>query len=763
MNHMSNQLQTQIKTKPQSFLTPLSAGLLQRTCACGGTPGVDGECEECREKRLSLQSSPTQPAASSQDVPPVVHEVLGATGQPLDARTRAFMEPRFGHDFSNIRVHTDAKAAESAQAVNALAYTVGRDVVFGAGQYAPGTSEGKKLMAHELTHTIQQAGMQRIPSKPKVTDSNIAAENQAETAANTLVGQHSLLSIRPQLQRKENKAKATKGLSQSYFIDNEGYIYVSTASSAVGQNEQFITVGYQETGGSYVTVDKAGTQSVSFTEAKLGTLTLPTFTRSILRVNKVMTQKVQASSSQAPSADVEGDQLTPLKVTCSGSQLGILFDEETETFGDEILKKGAKWEPIQFEQLSSGLQKKLKETSEPRINLDDGSLWVLMTFRLRNESQETARWVPPGHSKREYQKKEQRITEVAEKLPAELKEQLDEYIKAISLVSTVEGSFGATSPKTDIYASLGIFQWAMPKHKTGESGSLGKFFGDLKRRAEQALAVKDMERTDEQKLYIDAWTYFKTHGLDINAKGQITLNGQLATGEQVESTFHVAMGKEDILKRYQLVAAKDWIEQFKETVVRPGVVGASLDLIGNHYKENNAVGTEVTLKWNGKSGEYTFKLIAPKDHATVGSLFTSEKSIAIAVVLGVNRPHYVETALWRALNPKMKPKEWTGALLENLGGYIESLSTQEATSSKQKGGKKDKPVHKTTTDADVSTWDDEHKEIYESLRRIIWPQAGELDETELANEFKRQAMPLYKPADAKKYHRERRFTTVETA
>lgn len=69
---------------------------------------------------------------------------------------RHYFEPRFGYDFSQVRVHTDAKAAESARAVNALAFTVGRDVAFGAGQYAPGTTEGKRLLAHELTHVVQQ-------------------------------------------------------------------------------------------------------------------------------------------------------------------------------------------------------------------------------------------------------------------------------------------------------------------------------------------------------------------------------------------------------------------------------------------------------------------------------------------------------------------------------------------------------------------------------------------------------------------------------
>lgn len=105
----------------------------------------------------TLQRSPTAPEQAVDEVPPIVQDVLSSSGQPLDANAQDFMESRFGHDFSKVRVHTDEKAGESAQAVNALAYTVGSDVVFGQGHYEPGTSEGKKLLAHELTHVVQQA------------------------------------------------------------------------------------------------------------------------------------------------------------------------------------------------------------------------------------------------------------------------------------------------------------------------------------------------------------------------------------------------------------------------------------------------------------------------------------------------------------------------------------------------------------------------------------------------------------------------------
>jgi len=84
--------------------------------------------------------------------------VLHSPGEPLEPNTRAFMEDRFSHDFSDVRVHSDAKAAESAKSVNALAYTVGSDVVLGAGQHAPHTDSGRKLLAHELAHVVQQSG-----------------------------------------------------------------------------------------------------------------------------------------------------------------------------------------------------------------------------------------------------------------------------------------------------------------------------------------------------------------------------------------------------------------------------------------------------------------------------------------------------------------------------------------------------------------------------------------------------------------------------
>lgn len=128
----------------------------QSACACGGgcnaCKGEGKEDERLRAKR------DTRAGVGVAEAPHVVGEVLRSSGRPLDAPVREFMESRFGHDFSRVRVHTGERAADSAWAVNALAYTVGSDVVFGHGRYAPHTSEGRHLLAHELTHTIQQGG-----------------------------------------------------------------------------------------------------------------------------------------------------------------------------------------------------------------------------------------------------------------------------------------------------------------------------------------------------------------------------------------------------------------------------------------------------------------------------------------------------------------------------------------------------------------------------------------------------------------------------
>jgi hypothetical protein len=120
-------------------------------------------------QRCSCTEASSETAGST--APSAVSAVLDSSGDALQRSVRENMEGRFGHDFSGVRIHTDARAAESARSVNALAYTVGNHVVFGRGQYAPSSRSGQHLLAHELAHTVQQSkgathGIQRY----KVTD-----------------------------------------------------------------------------------------------------------------------------------------------------------------------------------------------------------------------------------------------------------------------------------------------------------------------------------------------------------------------------------------------------------------------------------------------------------------------------------------------------------------------------------------------------------------------------------------------------------------
>lgn len=132
-----------------------------------------------------LEGTAGQLGVPENPVPDIVHDVLDSPGQPLDQRMRGIMEFRFGKDLSKVRVHTDARAAESAKAVNALAYTVGKDVVFAAGQYAPTQEPGLHLLAHELTHTIQQSS-NRDASGLRIGDPGSPMEHEADQAARAI-------------------------------------------------------------------------------------------------------------------------------------------------------------------------------------------------------------------------------------------------------------------------------------------------------------------------------------------------------------------------------------------------------------------------------------------------------------------------------------------------------------------------------------------------------------------------------------------------
>jgi hypothetical protein len=194
---MSNRTLASTQKQGSAWTAPVRGGILQRKCACGNQTTGGGTCRECKNARSTLQRQLTigasndplereadrvadqvvgrsahisvgqtlsrvqreaRPSADGGDTaPPSVDGALAGPGTSLQPELRERMEQRFCYDFSRVRVHTDATAAQSAQEVDANAYTVGNDIVFGAGKFAPTLPSGERLIAHELAHVVQQA------------------------------------------------------------------------------------------------------------------------------------------------------------------------------------------------------------------------------------------------------------------------------------------------------------------------------------------------------------------------------------------------------------------------------------------------------------------------------------------------------------------------------------------------------------------------------------------------------------------------------
>ena len=195
--------------------TPITSGLLQR------------KCDECRKKKPTLQRSTFSPAPEA--VPPIVHDVLRSPGEPLDPATRAFMEPRFGHSFANVKVHDDSGARKSAQMMGARVYTVGEHMVLGKGEHSPVTDAGRRLIAHELAHVVQQSifGRPTIAASMHVSNPGDAGEREADAVASAVISARGwakaaqgIHHIEPCIQRLGDSSKVPRDLSCEVGMDS---------------------------------------------------------------------------------------------------------------------------------------------------------------------------------------------------------------------------------------------------------------------------------------------------------------------------------------------------------------------------------------------------------------------------------------------------------------------------------------------------------------------------------------------------------------
>ena len=173
----------------------------------------------------SYMQRTTTPDATGKNVPPM-NDVRSSPGQPLDATTRAFFEPRFGNDLGDVRVFTDSSAARSAQQINARAYTAGRNVVFDNGEYAPNTSSGRALLAHELAHVVQHGA------------AGVAATGvllfRSENGTDTATGKAEVLRLEEEMKKLAAK-NAWSGVARTYeSLEKIGDEAFAVASNAGG-------------------------------------------------------------------------------------------------------------------------------------------------------------------------------------------------------------------------------------------------------------------------------------------------------------------------------------------------------------------------------------------------------------------------------------------------------------------------------------------------------------------------------------------------
>jgi len=252
-------------------------------------PLLSRKCATCEAEESALQRKSGAPQASGGAAAPgVVHQVLGSPGRSLDAQTRAFFEPRFGRGFGDVRVHADPAAAASARSVGALAYTAGSHVVFGAAQYSPQTIGGRRLLAHELAHVVQQSG--------GMGRETIRRQPPAGSAA---------------------PATPEKVCPATYQMPDDAYVALDTAWKASGQGGDTVT----EQGGRIVT-DASGKRAIHTGSGAGGEINLPEAAAGETTVGTFHTHPYSKSEGSHLGVSFSGGDITNF---VAGDQGGVKY------------------------------------------------------------------------------------------------------------------------------------------------------------------------------------------------------------------------------------------------------------------------------------------------------------------------------------------------------------------------------------------------------------------------------------------------------
>lgn len=248
--------------RPMTTLPPLAVGLGDTTATKLRVGAVDdpleyeadraadhvmmqvpapGAVEAIEPPRVSARSRNETSIPESVEAPEVVNRVLRSPGRPLESSARTDLEPHFGYDFSQVRVHSDPLAEQSAEVLGAKAYTVGRNVVFGANRYAPHTTAGRHLLAHELTHVVQQTKYasvgQAVPVLRRQPGGGVPVGPRTLTPLQTVAERLAKLAVGPASQRAQPKLRSPIGPVVTVVRDSEsGQLFVEVFNAGVPEN-----------------------------------------------------------------------------------------------------------------------------------------------------------------------------------------------------------------------------------------------------------------------------------------------------------------------------------------------------------------------------------------------------------------------------------------------------------------------------------------------------------------------------------------------
>jgi hypothetical protein len=314
LNRMLTAEPQEARSTPPNSHSPGRA--VQRKCAYGGEAAKDAKCATCQEKRRTVQRGAT--GTVSDELPPSVSEALrSGGGQPLVATTRAPMEAALGADLSAVRVHTGPNVARAARDISAEAFTHGQDIFFADGHYQPHTSKGKRLLAHELTHTLQQDRGAGIQSTNVISQPSDPLEREAESVADRVAkGALGADGIAPTtINRKAlvgaNFLPASRGSIQRSWLDDvtaaAGDAYDAAASAA---SDAYDTV--------------ASTASGAYQEAK--------------SVASDAYDSVSSAASQGATMVAEGVKAAASTVSNAGSAVGSYVSDAAETLSPDAEK-----------------------------------------------------------------------------------------------------------------------------------------------------------------------------------------------------------------------------------------------------------------------------------------------------------------------------------------------------------------------------------------------------------------------------------------